>query len=726
MAKSGSGENNSDISAEEGADKLVSRCGSEPGAFALLYDIYYEKIFSYCIGRVFARQVAEDLTSTTFNSAAKTVSGFRGKTRIEFVNWLYAIATVKINAYLKKKKAAEKSAAPQTQDLRPDAITWPILHNVILRLKPQEQTAIALRFFENLTVDRIAEITNSKPNAVRLRIARAIENIKIFGTEKQFENAVKKLSIDNTPDAGHKERLGAKILVSFNSAGGEKHRTPLYSFAAAIVLITVGLLVWFGNSGRLPTIPRGIVKHLKRTTAEVNLPPQIEKSRLEKIKQLAAEKDIAGLLEILKSDDLTAKLLAAKFLGEITDSNTADIMKLVSPAEKPTAQKSEQQKSLLIRTIDKKTKQPLADVSLQIRFNDEIDILKVPTDSNGRYLLTLPAEPLNQMQVRATVKGYAAMKMQRRSAPIVPEEVLFAMSPVREIGGLVMDEQLKPIEDAGVKVRVDTDPNSELPMVDIDEIFKTDVNGIWRCGSIPQDACQIQVCAMHPDYIVPEKYQSAIIEQLENLSFLSILEKGITITGRVFDQDRKPLQATVGRGVYYEKQKSVNCDANGVFRFDSISAGTEIFTAQCTGAAPQIQRVDVGPNMPPIVFNLEPAKIIRARVVDINSVPVEGVYVKVSSWQGFSSLNFEATTDANGFFRWTDAPADEVLFELYKQGYMRVSKFSMTSENDYVITLLPLKAGTDGFEAAESPVFSPERGTAEYNSAPAPAQQKSP
>jgi len=265
-----------------------------------------------------------------------------------------------------------------------------------------------------------------------------------------------------------------------------------------------------------------------------------------------------------------------------------------------------------------------------------------------------------------------------------------------------------------------------LPVVDIDEIFKTDVNGIWRCNSVPQDACQIQVCAMHPDYIVPEKYQSAIIEQLENLSFLSILEEGITVTGEVFDQDKKPLQATVGRGVYYEKQKSVNCDMNGVFRFDNLSAGAEIFTVQCAGAAPQIQRVDVGPNMPPIVFNLEPAKTIRARVVDINSMPVEGVYVKVSSWQGFSSLNFDATTDANGFFRWTDAPADEVLFELYKPGYMRVSKFGMTSENDYVITLLPLKAGTDGFEAAQSPVFSPERSAAEYNSVSAPAQQKSP
>jgi hypothetical protein len=95
-------------------------------------------------------------------------------------------------------------------------------------------------------------------------------------------------------------------------------------------------------------------------------------------------------------------------------------------------------------------------------------------------------------------------------------------------------------------------------------------------------------------------------------------------------------------------------------------------------------------------------------------------------WQEFSTLNFDATTDANGFFRWTDAPADEVLFELYKPGYMRVSKFGMTNENDYVITLLPLKAGADDFEAAESGVFPPERSVAEYNFVPSPAQQKSP
>jgi hypothetical protein len=122
-----------------------------------------------------------------------------------------------------------------------------------------------------------------------------------------------------------------------------------------------------------------------------------------------------------------------------------------------------------------------------------------------------------------------------------------------------------------------------------------------------------------------------------------------------------------------------------------------------------------------------------------------------------------------------EAPADEVLFDLYKPGYMRISSFGMTSKNDYVITLLPpfrisgtvtssdanrpvnnfkitqgiyrenfdqilwqkygssaftnnryelavtepyelrLKVQADGFEPAQSPIFSPEQGVAEYD-----------
>lgn len=672
---------------EDVRDILVSMAASDSAAFALLYDIYYERIFSYCVSRVRVRQIAEDFTSATFLSAARTSSKFRGRTRAEFADRLYSIATAKINRYLRKKRILKSlRLLAEAEDFEAGTITWPMLHNAILKLAPKDQAIVALRFFEDLDVDRIAEITGSRPEVVRLRIAKALESIEIFGMERQFEDAVKGLDIDNAPDGGHKERLRAKIPGAFNAPGGNRYWTFLYLSAAAVVLIVAGLFVLMHSFGRMPPVLPGFLER-----PEMNQPQQEEeKPRLEKIRQLAAEKNIAELLEILKSDDVPAKLLAAKYLAELTDSNAADIMELVTPAErridvnKPAVHEPEQQKTVAIKTIDKKTKQPLGGVSLRIGFDGEANAPEVSTDSNGQYLQALPAGPPGQMQISAAVRGYATMRVQRRAAA---GGILFEMPQVLEVGGLVVGEELEPVENAEVRVRTDSRFNLGIPAVDIEGMFKTDVNGAWRCSSFPSDACEAEVMVTHPDYIPQENYLPAVVEQLQNFSYLTILERGAAVSGRVLDWDKKPLRAVVIRGEYYESRNTAICDANGVFRFVNIPSGTEIFTAQCAGASPQIQQADVGPNAPPIIFNLEPAKTIRARVVDVNGAPVEGVDVKVSSWQGVSSLNFETRTDANGFFQWTDAPADEVLFDLYKPGYSRLSNFEMTSENDYVITL---------------------------------------
>ena len=693
------------VDSENIRDALVSRAAVDATAFALLYDIYYERIFSYCVSRIRSRQAAEDLTSTAFLSAAQNISGFRGKTRTEFADWLYIITTAKINLYLRKKQIIEKLMATvaevqatKVQDSQPDAISWPMLHNAILKLKLKDQTIIVLRFFENLTAARIAEIIGSRPDAVRLRIARTLENTKIFNTEKQLEDIVKKLDIDNIPDSAHKEKLRAKILAAFDSAGRKKHRALLYSFAAAIVLITAGFGLWLYPANKIPLPLRHIVKPPK-PAAEVNLAPQQEeKSRLEKIKQLAAEKNIPELLKILKGDDLTARLLAAKYLAEITDSNATDIIKLASPAEKridsnkPVAQKPEEQKTILIKTINKKTNLPLANVSLQIHLDGNKDAVKALTDDKGQCLLALPAEPSSWFQISAAKKDYAQMKLNRHGSGqaklFLPDTISFEMSPAIEVGGIVKNEQLRSIEGAEIKLLTGLGYDPESPYTNISGTFKTDANGLWKCDSFPEDVCRASIMATHPDYTPQEEYQSAIVEELKNFSFVTILEKGITVTGRVLDSQQKPLQAAIIKGTD-RHENPVTCDPNGWFRFDNIAPSVEIFTVQYKGTAPQIQQIDIHPNMPPIIFNLEPANTIRGRAVDVNDNPIKDVYVQAESWHGFTSLNFETKTDANGFFKWTDAPADEVLFSLSRSGYMSVRNFSMKSENDYVIMLQP-------------------------------------
>jgi hypothetical protein len=258
------------------------------------------------------------------------------------------------------------------------------------------------------------------------------------------------------------------------------------------------------------------------------------------------------------------------------------------------------------------------------------------------------------------------------------------------VGGIVQDEQFEPIEGAEVQMLAGFGDKAQMPAVDITGSFKTDANGTWKCGIFPEDASWASMKVTHPAYVLQDIYQPATIEQLKASLYITILEQGITVTGRVLDLQQRPLQAIVSRGLYRrEDEKGITCDKEGWFRFDNVSLGNEVFFAQCKGSGPQIQQIDIHPNMLPVTFNLKPANTIRGKVVDGNNVPVKDVSAQVSSWHGFNLLNFETKTDANGLFLWVDAPADEVLFDLSKPGYLSIRDFSMKSQNDYVITILP-------------------------------------
>jgi hypothetical protein len=520
-------------------DVLVTLASTDSSAFLLLYDIYYEKIFYFCLPRLRTKQITEDMTSRVFIFAARNIRLFRGKTRAEFIDWLCTIATAKINHFLRKKEFAE-------------------------------------------LVDKLA-----------------------------LDTAV-------TPDASHKEKLRTKILLAFGRADKNVGRIVLYFTAAAVVLIAAGILFW-PDRFSVRRIVAPIAKEKSAAVkAPVNPPPttkiissqQQPKSRLEMIKQLADEENVPELLKIVQQGDLPSKLLAAKFLAEITDTNAAEILKLGA---------------------------------LPVKTNEVNAVQSVAT-----------GKPL-------TIK----------------------------IGGIVKNQELEPVKGAEVKVLAKSGNKPENPNTNLLGIFKTDANGIWRCNSFPENASDASIMATHPDYTPPESYQQATAEQLKNFSFETILEKGVTVIGRVVDLQQRPLQATITRGPFHgDSEKEQTCDADGWFRFDNITPGIEIFTVQCAGAAPQVQPVEVKPDMPPVAFTLKPGNIIRGKVVNVSNSPIKDASVAVSTWQGVNSLKFEAKTNDDGFFEWQDAPAEEVLFDIQKDGYASIHNFAMKSGSDYVITLL--------------------------------------
>lgn len=593
-------------------DALMERAMLDSAAFGTLYDMYYEKVFRYCVNRVRSRQIAEDITGAVFLSASQNISKFRGKTRVEFLDRLFFIADVQIKMFSGGKQSSEFANSPGEDDL---------------------------------------------------------------------------------PDNAHKEKLRSKILSSFNQPQPAEIPYRLISFAAVVLFVIIaGFIFW-----RYP--PNGLlhkIESVPQESVETDIPQSIEKTRLEKIKQFAAEENVSELLNILRSDDLSARLLAAKFLAEITESNAADFLKLaITPLEPNNAgvmpQEAQDEKTgiIMISAVDKKTGNPL--VGVELEFQIQNDSAKAQTGEDGRYSLMMSGQMPDWFVLTAKKQGYANMRFNRhRSAEReinLPEKIVFEMSQVIGIGGFVENKLREPIENAQIKIYAGYEFDSNMPFVDVIETVRTDANGFWKCLLFPQDAYRATVVVRHDDYAENESSLPAV-EQLKSFSHLTILENGVDVFGAVFDLENRPVQAAITNGSDNRRQ-SAKCDNAGKFQFDNVPAGTEVFVVQCKGFAPQIREVSVEPNMSEMIFALAPAGNIRARIVDIKNSPLKDVYVKLESWRDTNFVNFETYTDANGFFQWVDAPTDEALFGFSKPGYASIDDFEMKSENDYVISLLP-------------------------------------
>ncbi len=168
-------------------DDLVFRARTQADALGRLYELYYERIFRFCVHRLFNKEIAEDVTSTVFLEVARGIRTFKGQTVQDFQNWLYAIAANQANAYIRKtsrrKKLLKEAAGSITASTaggtdKSSGPDWPRLYTAILKLKPQHQTIVTLRFFENLKYGQLAKILNVKEATVRVTLHRILNELR--------------------------------------------------------------------------------------------------------------------------------------------------------------------------------------------------------------------------------------------------------------------------------------------------------------------------------------------------------------------------------------------------------------------------------------------------------------------------------------------------------------------------------------------------------------------
>jgi len=175
-------------------DDLVVLAKTQAGALGKLYELYYDRIFRFCVHRLFNRTTAEDVTSSVFLTVARTMRDFKGRTEQDFRSWIYTIAANQANAHIRKtmrrkrlmnnvqsgRGAGEEDSDGSTgrEAAGWSRLDWPTLYAAIQELKAEHQTILTLRFFENMDFDEIGRVVDARPATVRVTLHRTLRRLQ--------------------------------------------------------------------------------------------------------------------------------------------------------------------------------------------------------------------------------------------------------------------------------------------------------------------------------------------------------------------------------------------------------------------------------------------------------------------------------------------------------------------------------------------------------------------
>jgi len=173
--------------------RWIRESQKDPEAFKHLFNKYYNAIFNYVLRRTCNSALAKDITANTFMNALDNIKKYRWR-GISFSAWLYRIATNEIHRHYRREKRNTSLSPEQMAGIQGESSSdqelleaeqafikheqFRRIHAAIASLKPKYQSAIMLRYFENLSIREIAQILNISDNTVKTHIRRGLDQLK--------------------------------------------------------------------------------------------------------------------------------------------------------------------------------------------------------------------------------------------------------------------------------------------------------------------------------------------------------------------------------------------------------------------------------------------------------------------------------------------------------------------------------------------------------------------
>lgn len=171
-------------------DALAQRAIQDTDAFALLYRRHLNRIYSYLLSRVGNVQDAQDLTTQTFIAVLNALPHY--EPRGLFGAWLLAIARRKAMDHFRQDQTLisiedaidVSDDTPSPDEFILEQMWMEEVAHLFKRLNPDRAEAIRLRFFAELKNREIANLMGKSEGAVKMLIARGLEDIRHM-TEQQ-------------------------------------------------------------------------------------------------------------------------------------------------------------------------------------------------------------------------------------------------------------------------------------------------------------------------------------------------------------------------------------------------------------------------------------------------------------------------------------------------------------------------------------------------------------
>lgn len=178
-------------------EKLLLEIKTDPQKFGEIYEAFYRNIFGYVFRRTSSYDAAKDIAAETFLKAFTGIGKFKWRD-ISIVHWLYRIATNETNRYFNRRKYQPESINRILEEYGVDitdysnAETERILleedlqrhqdfmkiNNLMKRLDTKYQEALALRYYEQKSIEEIAVILGKKAGTVKSLLSRGVDKLK--------------------------------------------------------------------------------------------------------------------------------------------------------------------------------------------------------------------------------------------------------------------------------------------------------------------------------------------------------------------------------------------------------------------------------------------------------------------------------------------------------------------------------------------------------------------